>query len=225
MQAYYDFDPQTKAKQVSSHAWKHLPVPKNEDPVVPNDHTVIPHYRTFVVHVKLLEHAYNRSYSFQLHHKGNAHSSPQLVGSVTVFTRPDHSPCQACAVRREAGSIVRGMIPIPPELIESIIKSNGGGESGTLFDQTLAHIKGEFVGRLVDATGSELAGAEGGLEESKVPQHRAASRRVTPVEISLVSAAVAEHGEDNNRPVYLCDWQHHDGVFNVSVLFFILAIR
>lgn len=213
VQAYYDFDPQTKAKQVTSHAWKHLPVPKNEDPVVPSDHTVIPHYRTFVVHVKLLEHAYNRSYSFQLHHKGNAHSSPQLVGTVTVFARPDHSPCKACAVRREAGSIIRGMIPIPPELIESIIRSNGGGESGTLFEQTLAHIKGEFVGRLVDANGSELAGAEGGLE-TEVPQHRAASRRVTPVEISLVSAAVAEHAEDNNRPVYLCDWQHHDSVFN-----------
>ncbi|KAG2045380.1 hypothetical protein BDR06DRAFT_1015741 [Suillus hirtellus] len=30
--------------------------------------------------------------------------------------------------------------------------------------QSLARIKGEFVGRLVDATGSELAGAEGGLE-------------------------------------------------------------
>lgn len=214
VQAYYDFDPQTKAKQVTSHAWKHLPVPNNEDPVVPSDHTVIPHYRTFVVHVKLLEHAYNRSYSFQLHHKGNANSSAQLVGTITVFARPDHSPCKACAVRREAGSIVRGMIPIPPELIESIIKSNGGAESGTTFDQTLAHIKGEFVGRLVDASGSELAGAEGGLEETKVPQHRAASGRVTPVEISLVSAAVAEHGKDDARPVYLCDWQHHDGIFN-----------
>lgn len=215
VQAYYDFDPQTKAKQVTSHSWKHLPVPSNDDPVVPSDHTVIPHYRTFVVHVKLLEHAYNRSYSFQLHHKGNANSSAQLVGTVTVFARPDQSPCKACAVRREAGSIVRGMIPIPPELIESVIKSNGGAESGITFDQTLAHIKGEFVGTLVDATGSELAGAEGGLEGTNVPQTgRAASRRVTPVEISLVSAAVAEHGKDKSRPVYLCDWQHHDGIFN-----------
>lgn len=215
VQAYYDFDPQTKAKRVTSHAWKHLPVPNNDDPVVPSDHTVIPHYRTFVVHVKLLEHAYNRSYSFQLHHKGNANSSAQLVGTVTVFARPDQSPCKACAVRREAGSIVRGMIPIPPELIESVIKSNGGAESGTTFDQTLAHIKGEFVGTLVDATGSELAGAEGGLEGTNVPQTgRAASRRVTPVEISLVSTAVAEHGKDKSRPVYLCDWQHHDGIFN-----------
>ncbi|KAG1751812.1 common central domain of tyrosinase-domain-containing protein [Suillus lakei] len=187
VQAYYDFDPQAKAKQVVSQAWKQLPVPKKEDPAVPSNHTVIPHYRTFVVHVKLLEHAYNRSYSFQLHHKGNAHSSPQLVGTVTVFARPDHSPCKACAVRREAGSVVRGMIPIPPELVESIMKSNGGGQSRTTFNQTLAHIKGEFVGRLVDATGSELAGAEGGLG---VPQ------------------------EDKDRPVYLCDWQHHDGVFN-----------
>ncbi|KAG1816855.1 common central domain of tyrosinase-domain-containing protein [Suillus subaureus] len=191
VQAYYGFDPQTKAKKVASHAWKHLPVPNKEDPAVPSDHTVIPHYRTFVVHVKLVEHAYNRSYSFQLHHKGNAHSSPQLVGSV-----------------------VRGMIPIPPELIDSIIKSNGGADSGVSFDQTLAHIKGEFVGKLVDATGSELAGAEGGLGTIQVPQHHATSRRVTPVEISLVSAAVAEHVEDKDRPVYLCGWQHHASIFN-----------
>ncbi|KAG1789912.1 hypothetical protein EV424DRAFT_1355556 [Suillus variegatus] len=92
--------------------------------------------------------------------------------------------------------------------------SNGGGESGVSFDQTLAHIKGEFVGRLVDATGSELAGAEGGLEVTQVPQYRAASRRVTPIEISLVSAAVAEPVEDKNHPVYLCDWQHHNSIFN-----------
>ncbi|KAG1857734.1 common central domain of tyrosinase-domain-containing protein [Suillus subalutaceus] len=214
VQAYYDFDPQTKAKQVASHAWKHLPVPNKEDPAVPSDHTVIPNYRTFVVHVKLVEHAYNRSYSFQLHHKGNVHSSPQLVGTITVFARPDNSPCKACAMRREAGSVVRGMIPIPPELIDSIIKSNGGAESGVSFNQTLAHIKGEFVGKLVDATGSQLAGAEGGVETTQVPQHRATSRRVTPVEISLVSAAVAEHVEDKARPVHLCDWQLHDGIFN-----------
>ncbi|KAG0692058.1 common central domain of tyrosinase-domain-containing protein [Suillus ampliporus] len=197
--AYYGFDPQTTAK--------------HEDPVVPADHTVIPHYRTFMVHVKLPEHAYNRSYSFQLHHKGNANSAPQLVGTITVFTRPDHSPCQACAVRREAGSVIRGMIPIPPELIESIIKSHAGGLAAA-FDKTLADIKGEFVGKLVDASGSELAGAKGGLEVPQVPHHDAASRRVTPVEISLVSAAVAEHVEKKDRPIYLCDWQHHDAIFS-----------
>ena len=213
---YYGFDPQTTAKQVPSQNWKHLPVPKQEDPVVPVDHTVVPNYRTFVVHVKLLEHAYNRSYSFQLHHKGNAHSIPQLVGTITVFARPDHSPCQACIVRRQAGSVIRGMIPIPPELVNSIIKSNAGGQSQRTFDQTLGHIKGEFIGKLVDANGAELATAVGGLEVPQVPQHRATSRRVTPVEISLVSAAVAEHVEHKNHPVYLCDWQHHDGIFNVS---------
>ncbi|KAG1750495.1 common central domain of tyrosinase-domain-containing protein [Suillus paluster] len=211
---YYGFDPQTKAKQVTSHAWKHLPVPNQDDPAVPADHTVIPNYRTFVVHVKLPEYAYNRAYSFQLHHKGNAHSAPQLVGTTTVFARPDHSPCKACAVRRETGSVVRGMIPIPSELIESIIKSNMGSESAATFDKTLADIKKEFVGKLVDTTGSELAGAEGGLEAPCVPKHRAASRRVTPVEIALVSVAVAEHAEDKDRPVYLLDWQHHDSVFS-----------
>jgi tyrosinase len=213
VQAYYGFDPQTKAKRVASDSWKHLPVPSQEDPTVPSDHTVIPHYRTFFVHVKLPEHAYNRSYSFQLHHKGNARSSPQLVGTITVFARPDHSPCKACAVRRETGSVIRGMIPIPPELIDSIIRSHVVRDSGVTFDQTLAHIKGEFVGKLMDASGSQLAGAEGG-QETQVPQNRAASRRVTPKEISLVSAAVAQHVEDKDRPVYLFDWQRHDGIFN-----------
>ncbi|OAX41795.1 Di-copper centre-containing protein [Rhizopogon vinicolor AM-OR11-026] len=211
---YYGFDPQTTAKQMPSHTWAHLPVPKQEDPAVPTDHTVVPKYRIFVVHVKLVEHAYNRSYSFQLHHKGNAHSSPQLIGTITVFGRPDRSPCKACALRRQAGSVVRGMIPVPPELVDSIIKSNAGGHSLPAFDQTLGHIKGEFIGKLVDASGTELATAEGGQEAPQVPQHRVVSRRVTPVEISLVSAAVAEHVEDKDRPVYLLDWQHHDGVFS-----------
>ncbi|KAG1881362.1 common central domain of tyrosinase-domain-containing protein [Suillus tomentosus] len=183
VQAYYDFDPQTKATADT----EHLPVPNKENTAVPNDHTVIPHYRTFIVHLKLLEHAYNHSYSFQLHHKGIAHST-QLVGTVAVFARPDHYPCKACAARREVASVVRGMIPIPPELTESIIKSNGGTESGT---------------SLVDTTGLELAGAEGGLQATQVPQHCTTSHRVTPVEISLVSAAVAEHVEDKDRPVHV----------------------
>jgi tyrosinase len=223
---YYGFDPQATAKRVATptSSWKHLPVPKPEDPVVPDDHTVVPHFRTFAVHVKLPEHAYNRSYSFQLHHTGNAHSSPQLVGTVTVFARPDHSPCKACAARREAGSVIRGMIPIPSELIDSTIKSNPCGESPLTFDQTLAHIKGEFIGKLVDANGIELAKAEGGQETPNVPEGRAASGRVTPVEISLVSTAVAEHVEHKDRPVYLLDWQNHDGVFNVSHVFDIRAI-
>ncbi|KAG2097984.1 uncharacterized protein F5147DRAFT_816252, partial [Suillus discolor] len=46
------------------HAWEHLPVPNKEDPAMQTDHTIISHYRTFAVHVKLLEHAYNHSYSF-----------------------------------------------------------------------------------------------------------------------------------------------------------------
>ncbi|KAG2082901.1 common central domain of tyrosinase-domain-containing protein, partial [Suillus cothurnatus] len=211
--AYYGFDPQTTAQQATASAWTQLPVPDNDHPAVPADHTVIPEYRTFAVHVKLLEHAFNSSYSFQLHHRGNDHSAPQLIGTVTVFARPDHSPCKACTLRREAGTIIHGIIPIPPALIESIMKSNASSETVATFDQTLAHIKGEFFGKIVDTTGSELARAEGGLETPKIPSHQATSRNVTPIEISLVSTAVAEHGQDKDRPVYICDWQHHDGVF------------
>ncbi|KAG2121574.1 common central domain of tyrosinase-domain-containing protein [Suillus cothurnatus] len=211
--AYYGFDPQTTAQQATASAWTQLPVPDNDHPAVPADHTIIPEYRTFAVHVKLLEHAFNSSYSFQLHHRGNDHSAPQLIGTVTVFARPDHSPCKACTLRREAGTIIHGIIPIPPALIESIMKSNASSETVATFDQTLAHIKGEFFGKIVDTAGLELARAEGGLETPKIPSQQTTSRNVTPIEISLVSTAVAEHGQDKDRPVYICDWQHHDGVF------------
>jgi len=69
----------------------------------------------------------------------------------------------------------------------------------------------------VDTAGLELARAEGGLETPKIPSQQTTSRNVTPIEISLVSTAVAEHGQDKDRPVYICDWQHHDGVFLVSL--------
>ncbi|KAG1797607.1 hypothetical protein EV424DRAFT_1352739 [Suillus variegatus] len=87
VQTYHGFDPQTNAKQVGLDATKHLPVLNKEDPTVPSDHTIIPCYRTFAVHVKLLEHAYNRFYSFQLYHKGSAYSSPQL-GSFVMARDP-----------------------------------------------------------------------------------------------------------------------------------------
>ncbi|KIJ57468.1 hypothetical protein HYDPIDRAFT_44910 [Hydnomerulius pinastri MD-312] len=34
-----------------------------------------------------------------------------------------------------------------------------------------------------------------------------------PVEITLLSSAVAEHVDDQNQPVYLFDWQHHNDLF------------
>ncbi|KAG2125794.1 common central domain of tyrosinase-domain-containing protein [Suillus clintonianus] len=211
--AYYGFDPQATAQQVSAPAWTQLPVPDKDHPAVPDGHTVVPGYRTFVVVVKLLEHAFNGTYSFQLYHKGNSVSAPQLIGTVTSFARPDTSACKACDNRRAAGSVIRGIIPIPPALIESIMKANGDGTSAASFDQTLAHIKGELIGKIVDASGAELAGAIGGLDAPQVPSHKTTSANVTPVEISLISTAVAEHG-DKSRPVYMLDSQHHDSVFS-----------
>ncbi|KAG1810849.1 common central domain of tyrosinase-domain-containing protein [Suillus subaureus] len=184
--AYYGFDPQTTAQQVTASAWTQLPVPDKDHPAVLSDHTVIPQYRTFAVHE-------------------TEHSAPQLIGTVTVFARPDHSP---------SGTVIHGIIPIPPALIESIMKSSANSETVATFDQTLAHIKGEFFGKIVDATGSELARADGGTEAPQIPSHQSTSRNVTPIEISLVSTAVAEHGQNKDRPVYICDWQHHEGVFS-----------
>jgi hypothetical protein len=41
--------------------------------------------------------------------------------------------------------MVHGIIPIPPALIESIMKSNADYETAATFDQTLARTKGEHT--------------------------------------------------------------------------------
>ena len=156
------------------------------------------------------------------------------IGTVTVFARSDHSPCKACAKRREAGSIIRGVIPLRPSLIDEIVKgakerlsepvsgalrlATSAATQGLSFDTTIQDITKTLSGKLVDMSHKDLASADG-ASTTPVSERRAASPKVIPVETSLYTAAVAENTGGAGLPVHLFDWQQHLDLFPVSVMF------
>ena len=223
---YYGFNVQEAAKNVDKAAWAHFPVPSAIDAGLKSGLKVISGFRIFVILVRLPEHAFNRTYSFELYCRGS-----EYIGSVTVFARSDHSPCKACAKRREAGSIIRGVIPLRPSLINGIVKSAedrlSKPVSGALglaataatqelsFDTTLLDVTRTLSGKLVDMSHKELASADG-ASTTPVSERRAASPEVIPVETSLYTSAVAENTGGAGLPVHLFDWQQHLDLFPVS---------
>ncbi|KIJ67237.1 hypothetical protein HYDPIDRAFT_25708 [Hydnomerulius pinastri MD-312] len=158
---FYSFDPQQAAKEVNPDAWKNIPVPGAGEITLPSNFKSIRGFRVFIVLVRLPEHAYNRSYSFQLFYNGTGHEA-QLIGTVTVFARADHSPCKACAVRRESKTIIRGVIPLRPALVNEIIVNSGMDRTQNTMEKTTALVTQSLSGRLTDTSGKLLASATGG---------------------------------------------------------------
>ncbi|KZT27179.1 Di-copper centre-containing protein [Neolentinus lepideus HHB14362 ss-1] len=214
LQKYYGLNPRQTAQQLTA---TNPPLFKAQTQPVPAHHTVISNYRHFVVLARLPEHAFNRSYSFQLYQKGIGSQGKELIGTVSVFARPDHSPCKGCALRREAGSVVRGTIAVPALLIDAIIKNKEGLNHSHVTDDTLADgIKSDFVGVLVDWRGVELAEAQGGASVSSVPEGDSVPVHVAPVQVVLLSAAAAHPHDDEDGPVSLFDWKNHGEIFSAG---------
>jgi tyrosinase len=209
---YYSIDPQAAASHASSGTTPpplaHVPVPGVGEVDLPANFKSIRGFRLFIILVRLPEHAFGRSYNLQIYYK-----EKQLVGNVTVFTREDNSPCKACAFRRDTGAIVRGVISLQPSLVNEIIVNSGIDRSKNTMEITTGLITKALSGKLLDLSGKVLASASGGEDAAPVSSRDAAAKRVQPVEISLLSSAVAEHSDDKNKPVYFFDWKPHNSLF------------
>ncbi|KAG6337216.1 hypothetical protein ID866_1888 [Astraeus odoratus] len=196
---YYGFDPQTAATQVDAAAWSHIPVTPASEAGLPSTLQEIPNFRVFMAVVQLPEHSFNRSYTLDLHY--NQGTESQLLGSVAVFARSDLSPCKACAKRRSAASVVRGVIPLPSSIVnEIILKSTTANPT---LETTTGDIAASLSGKLADASRLVLATAQGGTNAPRVPPGNAAPGKVIPIETTLYSTAVAEKKGDPSYPVQL----------------------
>ncbi|KIK97473.1 hypothetical protein PAXRUDRAFT_221546 [Paxillus rubicundulus Ve08.2h10] len=190
----------------------HVPVPGVGEVDLPSNFQSIKGFRLFIILARLPEHAFGRSYNFQVFYKEN-----NLIGNITVFAREDDSPCKACALRRESASLVRGVISIPPRIIHEIIVDSGIDCDNNTMDITTGLVTKALSGKLLDLSGKVLASAQGGEEVAAVPASHAASKRVQPVETTLLSSAIAQHADDKNQPVYFFDWMPHKGLFPVRL--------
>ncbi|KIK12137.1 hypothetical protein PISMIDRAFT_689732 [Pisolithus microcarpus 441] len=189
-------------------SWGLIPVRPAEEAGLPGLFKGISNFRMFVVVVRLPEHAFNRSYNFELRY--NQGTESRFIGAAAVFARPDHSPCKACAKRRANGSIIRGVIPLPFSLVNDIVASSGNTPT---LETTISDITKHLSGALVDTAGKVLATAQGGKDAPIVPSGQSASSDVVPAEVAMYTSAVAEKTDDTEHPVHLFDWQAHNALF------------
>ncbi|KAF9235457.1 common central domain of tyrosinase-domain-containing protein, partial [Melanogaster broomeanus] len=207
---YYGVDFKKSKQQNQASSWAYLPVPNvNEAVGLPENHTPTSDFRHFNVVVRLPEHAFGGPYTFNLY--WGAH----LVGSVAVFARENESPCGACAFRREKASAVRGVIHLPSHIVDKILGDKIRGHDNAM-ENAADFITASLSGTLVDGCGRVLASAQGGRGAKAVPKAEAAIQSVQPVEISLFSAAVSQHDNDDDEPTHFFDWKPHTGLFPVS---------
>ncbi|KAF9240821.1 hypothetical protein BU15DRAFT_61155 [Melanogaster broomeanus] len=202
---YYSVDPQRSARETNR---VEIPVPGVGEISLPSNFTSIRGFRLFVILARLPEHAFGHSYDLRIYYK-----ETKLVGNVSVFARPDNSPCKACAYRRTNTAVVRGVILIPPRIVNEIIVESGIDRSTNTMEITTELITRALTGKLLDVSGKLLASAKGGDNAEPVRDGESAAERVRPVEVSLVSSGVAEHVNDSKQPVYLFDWNSHKALF------------
>lgn len=170
----------------------------------------IPGYRAFILAVELLEHAFNGSYDMAVTYREGTEDE-NIVGSVSVFSRSATSACSDCRSRKNTGSVDRGIIPVPSELVDKLIS-----QSGLNFEETdditlVEKFKSSLTATLFGSGGTVLGKAtHGGLRAASTPMPVSITPRAT-----LLSAA-ASHPEDQERdgPYEFFDWKEHGQVFD-----------
>ncbi|GJE90067.1 di-copper centre-containing protein [Phanerochaete sordida] len=184
---------------------------------VPKNHTAVPDYRNFVVIVQANEFAFNGPYSIDVYFDAvaNSHGKSQakdhiFIGTVAVFARPDHSDCKGCSTRRDAGSIVRGVVPIPLEIVNKVIETDNIDREGASEDVVAAALKSHLHGIIVDRFGQKVGGAVGNPTEEDD-----ALKKATAPDLTLVSSAAAfSDGEQGAGTLKWFDWKNHGRVFD-----------
>lgn len=148
-------------------------------------------HRHYVIIVELLEHAFDGPYTLKIFE--SATGSNVILGSVTVFARPDDSPCEGCSRRRANGSVVRGIIPVPRNVVDAV-------RDMKIADESRLHeaIKSKFKGVLVNPRGTLLGRAEP-IEGDLPDGQRSLPRHLAPMKVRLVSS-VAQRA-DGEKPV------------------------
>lgn len=207
MQGYYDYKP--KPSNTYGDLFKNIRVR------LPENFEVVEGHRQFVVVANLLEHAYNGPYSFKLYKKGT--SEPELVGGVSVFARPDHSPCAACAGHRADGSTVKGAIFLDEKTVDDLI---GDDKIETHGITAVANgIKNLLHAELTNPEGVRLGVVHLPEEYSEgIGAESHLAKDVAPVSVTLLSTAAVRRTDIDGSPISWADWTHHGDVFEVCAV-------
>lgn len=151
--------------------------------------------------VQTPEFAFNGSYMVEIHYGTKDDEDYQFVGSVAVFARSDESACEACTMRRNASSTIRGVISIPTDIIAKEAKAISDNppdfDSAKPLDQLADNLRKNLHGYILNRYGRTVGHTE------NYARHGMEPLLVIP-EITLLSAAASKEG-----PASFFDWKKH----------------
>ncbi|KAK7032422.1 hypothetical protein VNI00_013170 [Paramarasmius palmivorus] len=173
-------------------------------PAVDKGYEVVDDYFRMVIIVQASEFAMNGSYSIKLYYNEDAESDEEgtLIGTMAVFARPDRSPCAGCSMRRDAGSTIRSVIPVPLSIAEKIRRDTR--------DKIVEVFESRLRASIFNRSGVEVGRAQNLSATSSV----GFLKQAIP-EITLVSSAARYKIDDEQKagPVEWFNFENHGKVF------------
>ncbi|KAE9396998.1 Di-copper centre-containing protein [Gymnopus androsaceus JB14] len=175
---------------------------------LPSGYKIVEDYRRMIIVVQTSEFAFNGPYSIQIYFKNTSNQTEEYIGLVAVFARPDR--CKFIGLIKDAGSTIRGIIPIPLYIVEETIKrSRITSSSESNLEEAIAkELKESLYGKIVNREGKEVGRATGGM---KISDEDSLEEHLVP-DITLVSSA-AIRSENGPDPIEWADWLNHGKVF------------
>ncbi|KIK50965.1 hypothetical protein GYMLUDRAFT_50875 [Collybiopsis luxurians FD-317 M1] len=162
-----------------------------------------------VIGIQTPEFAFDGPYSIQVRYK-DSHNRSQYVGSISVFARDPESSCENCKRKRQVGTIIHGIIVVPPNIIKDVNKILESAQGVALSSSIADELKKRLTARILDRFKNEIANAEGG--PSTVPHDEALDVLIRP-QITLASSYVAHHDEKKKGPAIWDSWHDHGDIF------------
>lgn len=195
------------------------PLFKNYEDKLPTGFEAVYNYRHFIIGVELDGNAFNGSYALEVIY--TTKSLEELyVGSVAVLTRSQVANCEACAGRRQAGSRVHGIIPVPHNVIVTSVRENYPDDHSVSDADLVKTIKSNFRARFVLPGGDLYPFSNEGetLPDGFIPKLRLYSANVAAPEEEDDHEKEGPQGKEPKGVYEFYDWKDHESFLETNRL-------
>ncbi|KDQ14965.1 hypothetical protein BOTBODRAFT_174471 [Botryobasidium botryosum FD-172 SS1] len=191
---------------------------------LPDNLEAIYNYRHFIIEAELVGHAFDGSYQLDVFYATKA-GEDLHVGSVAVLGRGDASNCEACKARREAGSRVYGIIPVPHEIIVKSVEEHDLDEETVDNAVLVRTVKDGFHaqlsrpgGILLSHNSHRYSGTGSALSDELTPKLRFRSANVAAPKAPRLEGHRTDVPQDASpeEPYEFYDWQDHESLLSTN---------
>ncbi|KAG7086997.1 hypothetical protein E1B28_012975 [Marasmius oreades] len=170
-----------------------------------------------VIGVQTPESAFNGPYSIEVGYT-DRNDHKEHVGTISVFARQPDSNCAACKAKRQLGSTIHGILPVPNNIVQDLVEALGQDVEPAAPEALIDELKSRLSATILDRHKIPVGHAKGSGHQIGWDSPEALEPYVTPV-ITVASAYVARVGGGRDRdgepkgPVKWDGWTNHGEVF------------